>query len=174
MSNTAKVVARFWQTMLERYGKRWAETYGDEPTEAWRACLRAYSPKDIGRAIDALELKEHTRQHPPTEPEFRALLKHAARSNVKAPDDPNELRRGYWRSSIITLVSRGLGYTADTFEAVLIENKTSLGRAMRDLLDEVDELETTTGQRTAGMESLVLERSGEIVTAFKQLKAAQQ
>lgn len=172
MSNTAKVLARFWQTMLERYGKRWAETYGPEPTEAWRAALRAYSPKDIARAIDALELKEHTRQHPPTEPEFRALLKHAARQNVKLPDDPNELRRGYWRSTIIEQVARGLGYTGGTFEAVMIENKHSLGRAMADLLNEVDELEVATGQRTPGMEAHAFDGAARIVTAFKQLQAA--
>lgn len=172
MSNTAKTLARFWQTMLERYGTRWSQTYGTEPTHAWAECLKAFSPKDIGRAIDALELKEHTRQHPPTEPEFRALLKHASRQNVKQPDDPNELRRGYWRSTIITLVARGLGYNGETLEPVVIENKNSLGRAMRDLLDEVDELEVATGQRTPGMEALALEGSERIVTAFKQLKAA--
>lgn len=173
MSITEKTVARFWRTMLERYGTRWSQTYGDNVTEAWRACLRPFSPRDIGRAIDALELKEHTRQHPPTEPEFRALLKHAARSNTKAPDDPNQLRRGYWRSSIVHLVARGMGFSGpDTLEPVVIANKHSLGRAMADLLGEVDDLEIATGQRTAGMETFVLERSREICQAFRELQAA--
>lgn len=172
MSITEKVVDRFWITMAERYGSRWLDTYTDKPTQAWRECLKAFSPKDIGRAIEMLELKEHTRQHPPSEPEFRALLKHAVRQHVKASDDPAELRRGYWRSCIVTLVSRGLGYDGETFEPVLIANKSSIGRAMRDLLDEVDELEVTTGQRTPGMDTMVSERCVDIVTAFKALRQA--
>jgi hypothetical protein len=170
MSITEKAVDRFWQSMGQRYGSRWFDTYTDKPTQAWRECLKAFSPKDIGRAMQALELKESTRQHPPTEPEFRALLKHAARQNVKAPDDPNELRRGYWRSSIVTLVARGLGYDFTGLEFVLLQNQ-SLGRAMRDLLNDADELEVETGQRTTGIETMVEQRCREIVTAFNQLKA---
>lgn len=171
MSNTAKTVTRFWATMCERYGTRWTTTYGAEPTHAWQECLRAFSPKDIARAIDALDLKEQTRAHPPTEPEFRALLKIASRGNAHHVDDPNALRRGYWRSTIVTYVARGLGYHVDTLEPVLIENK-SLGRAMLDLLNDLDELEVATGQRTPGQETMCAERCTDIVNAFKLLKAA--
>jgi hypothetical protein len=54
----------------------------------------------------------------------------------------------------------------------VIANKTSLGRAMRDLLDEVDELELSTGQRTHGQETHVLESCRRIAVAFNALKAA--
>jgi len=172
MSLTEKTYTRFWATMGERYGKRWLENYGETPTHAWRECLRAFTPKDIATAIELLSTRENTKQHPPTEPEFKALLQHAARSNAKPLEDPNEYRRGYWRSTIIHAVAQELGYTGETLEPVVIENKHSLGRAMRDLLNEVDELEIATGQRTHGMESLVQERSCEIALAFRELKAA--
>lgn len=172
MSLTEKTYARFWSTMGERYGKRWLENYGDKPTHAWRECLAPFTPKDIARAIDALSTRENTKQHPPTEPEFKALLQHASRAHTRPIEDPSQFRRGYWRSTIINQVAGELGYDTEAFEPVLIENKHSLGRAMKDLLDDVDELEVATGQRTAGMESMVLNRSREIVTAFKQLKAA--
>lgn len=172
MSLTEKAVTRFWATMVERYGSRWVSTYGDKPTQAWRDCLQPFTPKDIGHAIESLSLKDHTRQHPPTEPEFRALLKSCARAGAKPAEDPAELRRGYWRSTIVHAVARAMGYTVDAFERVLVANKHSLGRAMKDLLDEVDELEATTGQRTAGQEAMVARRCTEIITAFRQLKAA--
>lgn len=159
--------------MAQRYGARWFDTYTDSPTQAWRDCLDLYTPRDIAKAIDMLDLKEHTRQHPPTEPEFRALLKVAARGNVKAPDDPNEVRRGYWRSTIIHAVADSLGYRHDAvaFEAVVIANKSSLGRAMKDLLDEVDDSEMRTGQRTKGMHDLVAESAQRIAVAYNALRA---
>lgn len=176
MSQTEKTVTRFWQTMVERYGTRWATTYGAEPTHAWRECLKPFSPRDIGSAIEALALKDSTRDFPPTEPDFRALLNAAARRALHKSDDPGQVRRGYWRSTIVAHVRDALGYrfagNGDVaFEAMLAENK-SLGVAMKTLLDDVDELEATVGQRTIGQETMVLERSREIAVAFNALKAA--
>lgn len=172
MSITEKAVTRFWQSMGERYGNRWFEAYGVKPTQAWRDCLQPFSPKDIHGAIEALALKDHTRQHPPTEPEFRMLLSQAVRRGATPSENPNDLRRGYWRSRIVTAIARGMGFSVDDFEPVLVANKHSLGRAMKDLLDEVDELETATGQRTRGQESMVDAKCADIVTAFRALKAA--
>ena len=70
-------------------------------------------------------------------------------------------------------VSQALGYTFESFEPVLIANKHSLGESMRLLLDEVDDLEARTGQRTPGQENMVAERCRRIGVAFNQLKAAQ-
>lgn len=171
MSLTEKTFDRFWKTMAERYGSRWLETYGDKPTHAWRELLAAYSPKDIGVAIEMLANRDETRQHPPTEPAFKALLQHAARAGSKPTEDPGELRRGYWRSTIIEAVARQLGFTHASLEPVLIANK-SLGLAMKRLLDDVDELEHATGQRTSGQHDMVDARCRQIVDSFRQLKAA--
>ena len=173
MSNTEKLVTRFWRTMAERYGSRWFDTYTETPTLAWRECLDAYSPKEIAKAIEALDLKDSTRQHPPSEPEFRALLKQAARNHSKRSDDPAEWRRGYWRSCIVHAVAHELGYTVQTFEPVLIANRASLGRACADLLDEIDNLEAATGQRTKGQEDACTDGVRAIVVAYNALKAAQ-
>lgn len=175
MSNTEKTYGRFWATMSERYGNRWFEAYGEIPTHAWRETLSAFTPRDIQAAIDLLSTREHTRQHPPTEPEFKALLTQATKAGAKAVENPAANRRGYWRSSIVFAVSDALGYryqgVGDEFETVLIANK-SLGAAMRDLLNEVDELEVSTGQRTPGQEAMVERRCREIAAAFRQLKRA--
>lgn len=170
--NTEKVVERFWSTMAQRYGARWFDTYSDKPTQAWRDCVDAYTPREMAKAIDMLDLKEHTRQHPPTEPEFRALLKAAARGSANKVEDAGEMRRGYWRSCIIEQVSRNLGYDSATLEPVVVANKSSLGRAMKDLLDEVDESEQRTGQRTPGHSQMVFDGAQRIAVAFNQLRAA--
>lgn len=171
MSLTEKTYARFWATMGERYGSRWLDTYGAAPTHAWRETLSAFSPQDIQRAIDMLADREETKQHPPTEPGFKALLQMAVRKGAKQVEDALELRRGYWRSSIVHAVATGLGYTVETFEPVLIANKATLGQSMRDLLDDVDNLEAATGQRTQGQETHCAQRCYEIIVAFRFLKA---
>ncbi len=121
MSNTEKVYDRFWRTMGQRYGSRWLDTYGSTPTQAWQDTLQSFTPLDIHAAIGLLDGRQQTRDFPPTEPEFRSLLKQAQRRGVKIADDPAELRRGYWRSCIIHQVARGLGYDfVVTFEPVLV------------------------------------------------------
>jgi len=172
MSLTEKTHTRFWASMIERYGSRWVTAYGEKPTHAWRETLAAFTPKDIQRAIDALANRTETQDFPPTEPAFRALLIQAARGNSKPVDDANELRRGYWRSTIVHAVASGLGYSVADFEPVLIANKADLGASMRDLLDDIDNLEAATGQRTQGQETHCAQRCYELVVAFKRLKRA--
>lgn len=174
MSNTEATYTRFWKTMGERYGKRWLDDFGDTPTRAWKDCLSPFTPKDIQRAIELLALNENTKQFPPTEPEFRSLLQRAVRLASAPQEDPGHVRRGYWRSVIVGECQRALGYAQNPlgFEQLVIANKHSLGLAMKNLLDEVDELEHATGQRTKGQHELVEERSRAIALAFRQLKAA--
>lgn len=169
MSITTEALNRFWKSMGQRYGKKWLDSYGDIPTRAWRDALAPFSHKDIARAMENLAAKASTREWPPTEPEFRAMLQDAVRANSKPTDDPNELRRGYWRSTIIHEVASSLGYTFETFEPVLIANRDELGASMRYLLDEVEDLETNTGQRTHGIEGMCAERCHDIGRAFKHL-----
>lgn len=171
MSLTEQTYVRFWRSMGERYGSRWLDSYGDKPTHAWRETLSAFTPKDIAAAMDALANREDTKQFPPTEPAFKALLVAASRGNSKPVDDPAQLRRGYWRSTIVRYVSTGLGYTVADFEPVLIANKADLGASMRDLLDDVENLEAATGQRTQGQETFAAQRCFELVVAFKHLSA---
>lgn len=170
MSLTEAVFTRFWATMTERYGARWITSYGEKPTHAWRETLSAFTPAQISLAIEALSKRQETQDFPPTEPAFKALLVAAAKP--RPAEDPAELRRGYWRSSIVNAVAHALGYTVASFEPVLTANRHSLGLAMKTLLDDVDELEATTGQRTAGQEAMVERRCREIVAAFHQLKRA--
>jgi hypothetical protein len=160
--------------MGERYGKRWLDDFGDTPTRAWRDCLRPFSPKDIQRALDLLALNENTKQFPPTEPEFRSLLQRSVRMNSAPSVEPADQRRGFWRSVVIGECQRAMGYAQEYlgFERLVVANKHSLGSAMKNLLDEVDELESNTGQRTKGQHDLVEERAQEIAVAFRALKAA--
>jgi hypothetical protein len=172
MSNTKKTHERFWATMGERFGKRWIDDYGSIPTLAWRELLDRYSPQEIKAALELM----HSRglEHPPTEPQFAEMLVTAQKRSVAAGAELNaaDYRRGYWRAAIITLVAKELGYDFATFEPVLVANRHTLGEAMKRLLDDVDELESTTGQRTAGMELMVEKRCMEICAAFRQLRKA--
>lgn len=170
MSNTKKVHTRFWESMAQRFGKRWADEYGNEPTLAWRELIDRYKPTEIRGALDLMHAKGL--QHPPTEPQFAELLSQAATRSRKAEESAPELRRGYWRSAIVHLVAQDLGFNTATFEPVLIENRLSLGNSMSMLLDEADDLEQRTGQRTHGIEDMVAKRCHEISFAFKSLKAA--
>lgn len=176
MSITNEALRRFWRTMGERYGKRWLDSYGDEPTHAWRDCLNPFAPADIQRAINLLAENPETQQHPPTEPAFRALLQRAVRLGAKKTDDPAEARRSFWRSTIVGEVATALGYRTRPieFEALVVANKDSLGKSMSLLLDEVDDLEASTGQRTSGQVDMVFERCRAIGVAFNALKAAQK
>jgi hypothetical protein len=168
MSNTAAVHERFWGAMAERFGKRWYDTYGPSATHAWRELLDRYSPRQIHAALDLMRTRAY--EHPPTEPQFAELL---VRASINKPtDDPAELRRGYWRSAIVHQVAQGLGYDIVTLEPVLISHRESLGRACRDLLDDLDTLESRTGQRTEGQLTTCAERCRDIVRAFGHVRAA--
>lgn len=164
MSNTEKSHQRFWTAMIQRFGTRWGQTYGLEPTLAWRELLDRYTPGEVKLALELMHQRGF--EHPPTEPQFAQLLNQAQTRGRSKQDDPIEARRGYWRSMIVTAVATQLGYDVVTFEPVLIENKHSLGAAMRKLLDQVDALEVTTGQRTSGQEAMVERQCREIVADF--------
>jgi hypothetical protein len=147
MSATKEMADRFWRTMGERFGKRWLDEYGAQPTTAWKRAIGAYSPEVIGAALDLM----HTRgwQHPPTEPQFAQLLSEAARKSAGSSENH---RRGFWRSLIVAEIGAALGYQRDyrAFELVVIQSRHDLGHAMAALLNECENLEITTGQRTDG------------------------
>lgn len=169
MSNTTKTHRRFWESMGERFGKRWLDEYGSEPTLAWRELLDRYNPREIKAALELMH--QRALQHPPTEPQFAELL-NAAQAKAKHSSDKTaaDYRRDYWRSTIVHEVATRLGYDFGTFEPVLIANKTTLGASMRLLLDEVDDLESRTGQRTPGMEAMCGERCRRIAASFASLR----
>lgn len=173
MSLTEKTYDRFWKSMGERYGKRWLDNYGDAPTFAWRELLKSYTPKEIESALNLLPTRKEV-EHPPSEPEFKILLTRATRQLAHPTDEPAQFRRAYWRSSIVAAVEDAMGYRYDQegFEQLLKANKTSLGAAMRELLDDADELEANTGQRTRGQHDMVERRAGEIAMAFRALRKA--
>lgn len=153
MANTAAVSARFWAAMGERYGKRWLAEYGDQPTPAWRELLDRFTPYEITDALALLVKRTGTQTHPPTLPQFEALLIDASRHR-KAERSADDQRRGYWRSRVINAVARRMGYTGPIeFEPVMVAHKATLGDAMARALEACDSLETTTGQRSDGIEN---------------------
>lgn len=170
MSNTEKTHKRFWGAMAEAFGTRWVIEYGNTPTLSWSELLDRYTPADIKLALELMRARAF--KHPPTQPEFAQLLAAAEARRRNATDDPAELRRGYWRSLIVNGVAHGLGYSTASFEPVLVANKDSLGASMKRLLDEVDELEVNTGQRTQGMLDHAEDTCRKIIAAHWRLRAA--
>lgn len=168
--NTAETSVRFWARMSELYGRKWVEEYGAEVPHTWVELLNKFTPAELKAGISALRMRSS--QFVPTQPEVAQVLEQARARASNTANDPGELRRGYWRSSIIEQVARNLGYTAETLEPVVIANRSSLGEAMHRLLDEVDENELRTGQRTSGHQAMVLEGAQRIAVAFNALRAA--
>jgi hypothetical protein len=171
--NTSKTAQRFWARMIESYGDRWVATYKAEPNQAWIELLNRYTPGQIGSAIAALTEKPETRQHPPSLPQFEALLIAASRA-TRSEMSEAEWRRGYWRSTIIHGVATALGYGFGEFESVLIANKATLGAGMRHLLDVMDDMEQRTGQRTSGMEVHASREIARIASAYTHLRKPPQ
>src|ERR1700740_2908018 len=102
--NTEKTHQRFWEAMRARFGKRWLDEFGNEPSAPWVQLLNKHTPSHLR---DALELMaEQKFQHPPTLPQFEALLKKAS---SKAPHQDTDLPRNYWRSFIIATCMRHAG-----------------------------------------------------------------
>lgn len=164
--NTKAMHERFWRTMGERFGKRWLDEYGNEPTKAWKALIDRYTPDEVKAALELMGSKGWA--HPPTEPQFESLLAEASKA---AKADTQDWRRGYWRACIVNavaagMVQRGLISHPAEFEEFLVRHRHSLGAAMRNLLDDMDAMEQRTGQRTSGMERTCEERCREIVRRF--------
>lgn len=167
MSLNKEAGRRFWLSMGERFGKRWLDDYGAEPTKAWMETLGGYSLADIGAAMELMRTKGW--QHPPTEPQFAQLLAEAARRNQGSAVN---YRRGFWRSDIVADISAWLGYQfhVEQFETVVVANKHSLGASMLSLLNEMEQLEVDTGQRTPGQLEHCRQRCREIAANFMALK----
>lgn len=175
MSATNELCKRFWDRMASNYGDRWTKAYGSEPTKAWIELLGKYSPNNIGMMLNDLPNHVHLRQFPPTLPQVEAMLL-ASCKVARAALTEADWRRGYWRSSVVSAVihelnASGLVRRTDSreFERVMVANRATLGRAMADLLNELDELEIRTGQRTEGIHALCTSRSRSIAGAYHGL-----
>ncbi len=171
--NTAAVIGRFWDRMRETYGARWVETYGATPPQAWRETIDRFSPSEISQALSDLQSIPHLRQHPPTLPQFEQLLAQAQRRG-RAEMTAADWRRGYWRSCVIGGVITATGYAVGTEELgrLMARNAATLGRAMRDLLDELDNAEASVGQRTEGMQRRCVDGSIAIARSYRHLWAS--
>jgi hypothetical protein len=155
--NTEKTHQRFWEAMRARFGKRWLDDFGNEPSAPWIQLLNKHTPNHLR---DALELMgEQKLQHPPTLPQFESLLKHAS---SKAPHQDTDLPRKYWRSvihgtcmrhaALLNLVPWG----ETRLERMPTNEIYELAeRQCRELLDWACDSERTAGQRTPGIEQHV-------------------
>jgi hypothetical protein len=76
--------------------------------------------------------------------------------------------RDYWRGAIVHNVAAALGHTAVTFEPVLVAHKDSMGRAMRTLLDELEQQDRRDG-RTIGQHIYAQRKCEDIARMFPHL-----
>lgn len=169
MSGTNENHTKFWRRMSELFGRKWLDEYGSECPVSWREVIDKYTARELKAGLDLLRTR--TSEFLPTLPEVSQVLERGRARMGNLSYDPAELRRGYWRSDIISQVSRGLGYNDATFEPVLLENRHSLGASMLQLLDEACDHEAS-GGRTKALGDMVSQRCREIVATFNRLKAA--
>lgn len=153
---------RVWQRMNECYGARFAEQYGEFPTMPWIEVIEAASNQDLNLAL--ANMRTAHLHHPPSLPEFQALIGAANKTSLANIEDPI---RGYWRSLILMHVSRGLCYRDIwEFEPIVIRN-SKLAAALLALLDELSNAEKVSGDRTGAMFKTCERRCLDIVNAFQ-------
>lgn len=160
MSNTSKVHKRFWATMGERFGKRWLDEYGDEPTKAWSDLIDRFTPDEIANALLRLKDRpESARSHPPTHGEFESMLGKAQRAHAS---DGTDYVRAYWRSVIVETCMRHaallniVSHGEKQLGALPAGDVRDVAIAlMRQQLDWACDTERRNGQRTEAMTNAV-------------------
>lgn len=75
-------VTRVWDRLRQWYGARLAEQYGDEPPADW--CEAVNLANDAAIKLALRGIREKHVQHPPTLPEFEALLRRGAAASARA------------------------------------------------------------------------------------------
>lgn len=153
MSNTAKVHSRFWDAMRARFGTRWLEQQGNEPTDAWKQVVNKFTPDDLRKALDLMG-QDSKRVHPPTLPEFETYLR---RAQAKAPDNVDH-SRAYWRGIVVGTCMRHafllniVRRDAPDLRALPPDVYAIALRVCQELLDWTCDTERKNGQRTQEME----------------------
>jgi hypothetical protein len=145
------------------------ETFGkpmsDELLDAWWGALKH---------VDLPEIQWRVRQYIANANDETKFPRPAQmRPKDQAPPlrgDPNSNPiRDYWRSCVVVDSCAAFGLSIESFEQVLIDNKATLGRALLDLLNEVDAQERRDG-RTIGQHRYVQRRAFEIASAYPYLR----
>jgi len=162
--NTQKTHDRFWEAMRARFGLRWLTEFGDKPTPPWIQLLNRFTPLQLKEALELMVPEKFA--HPPTMPQFEALLVRAA---AKRPENTTDWSRGYWRSIVISQGARDFWLAKiipreTDFEPYLIQHRDELEGELHHLLDRAVMLERDTGQRTDGIHEMVRHRIFELAT----------
>jgi len=161
--NTRKVHMRFWAALTERYGTRWADQYGKQPSQSWMELIDRFTPTDLRAALDTLP--KECPDHPPTLPQFEAILMSA---HAKASRNEGNHIRGFYRSLAVASIGRSLGKCEPDLEALIVANRDTLGSALCQLIDEYEDMERKNDlQRTPAMETGCALRAARIAELFK-------
>jgi hypothetical protein len=161
------ILARFWRSMGERFGKRWLDEYGPEPTRAWEEALRPWDADVVKGALEMMGEKGW--QHPPTLPQFQSLLRDADRKHGKPAMD---YVRGFWRTVIVDAASQSMGMTTQEFEPVLVRHQDELAGPLLWLLDEFDARDKTHGARTPEQVRWCEDRVRQTMAEFQRNRVA--
>lgn len=77
-------------------------------------------------------------------------------------------RRDFWRSIIVDRVSQRLGHSHASIEQIVVSHRTTMASDMLSLLDQMDQAEIDSGNRSQGMEAYCLHRCEKIAGAYRQ------
>lgn len=158
MSTSNPILERFWRSMGERFGKRWLDEYGPQPTRAWAELLEPWTADTIRQALDAMG--EKAWQHPPTLPQFQALIRDVDRR--EAAKGATDWIRGHWRTVVVTEGATAAGLSLAQFEPWLLARPVLLD-ALRELLDYAANRERATSARSEALTREVIRRAREAV-----------
>jgi hypothetical protein len=150
---------------------RLCETIGkpmtDELTESWWKALRHCDFEDVAERVDRYIARadESTKFPRPAQMRDKNDVPRSAEELSRNPT------RDYWRTQIVLTTAKAMGRDHVTLEPVVEEHRDTLGRAMLDLLNELDQQERRDG-RTRGMHIGCERRCFEIAWAYPELHRA--
>lgn len=85
-ANGQPIVASFWFTMIQLFGHRWTDTYGEAPPPLWQTAISSLDDSQIRTLVE--RLMRSGSAHPPTLPEVMALATKPQTMNSNSSPPP--------------------------------------------------------------------------------------
>ena len=153
-----------FRTLIARLCETMGKPCTDELIESWWKALRNASITAVEARIDAFIAKADEGTRFPRPAQIRPP------ETVAASAEPNPYGeswlRGYWRTAIMETLAHMTGQTVAALQPIIVAKRETVGRQIRELMDEMQERETRTGQRTPGHDEYAQKACLEIARAF--------
>lgn len=107
--NASRRAMRLWQRLSEWYGARFSEQFGAAPTEDWCEIVDDNDNDTVKLALSEIR-KAHT-THPPTLPEFEAIVARCKAPQNTGPSNSDRLAEWVLNNKPLTLRQKYMPWT---------------------------------------------------------------